>query len=63
MKYKIMTIDGECIVKDYKKRVYIISRSEKEKMEWREHFVPRRTIDGILLWKSVETGKHYLINN
>lgn len=56
-----MTIYGDNITKDYRKRVYIISKSKMEEMKYFEHFVSRKTNDGVSILKSVETDRYYLI--
>ena len=64
MKYKMVTIDGEGIVKDYIKRSYIITRPRMEEMQYIGcHFVVRYTIKGGKVYKCCEDDKIYFITD
>lgn len=57
MKYKVLIING--FEGNYKRRVYTITKEEKEQMI--DTFVIRETVDGKKIYRSVETDKHYII--
>ena len=55
--YKMLYIKG--YDKNYKRRVYVISKEEKENMI--DTFVPRETIDGQKVYRSCERDRHYIV--
>ena len=64
MTYKMVTIDGEGIVKNYVRRAYIITREKMEEMQNENmHFVVRNTIKHGMVYKCCEDEKIYLVTN
>lgn len=59
MKYKILWIEGT--EENYRRRVYIVSKTEFDSLKDYNTFVLRQTLDGERLYKSCETGKYYTI--
>lgn len=57
MKYKYYFIKGT--ERNIKRRVYLITKEEKENMF--DTFVLRETTDGQKIYRSVETDKHYIL--
>lgn len=55
--YKMLYIKG--CEKNYKRRVYIVTKHEKETML--DTFVLRETLNGQKVYRSCETDKHYIV--
>ena len=55
--YKMLYIKG--CEKNYKRRVYTITKEEKESMF--DTFVLRETTNGEKVYRSCETDKHYIV--
>lgn len=60
-KYRIIWIVGT--EKNYRKRVYIVSKSELESLRICNTFVLRESITGQKIYRSCKTDSHYMINN
>ena len=58
MKYKVLWIKG--VEKDYRCRVYMISKEEFEDLRFLEVFVLRETTNGQRIYRSC-ADKHYMI--
>lgn len=59
MKYKILWIIGS--EKSYRRRVYIISKQELDRLKDFNTFVLRETTSGEKVYRSCEADKHYMI--
>ena len=62
--YTIVTIDGQGITHDQRRRAHIISQEELDSMRNNmETFTTRLTTDGRKIWKSNKNGNLYLVIN
>lgn len=59
MKYKILWIVG--IEKNYRRRVYIVSKEKFDNLKDYNTFVLRQTVDGKKLYRSCENDEYYMI--
>lgn len=62
MKYKMVIIDGDGVVSNYRKRAYIIDRQRMlEMQDAGNHFVTRETIEHNRVYKCCEDNKVYFV--